>query len=58
MNGLTWHTLAADVAGVIEVLDCGPVHVLGHGFSNRLARCLAADRPDLVRSVILLGERL
>jgi pimeloyl-ACP methyl ester carboxylesterase len=55
LEGLTLHTLAADVAGVIEALAVGPAHVLGHGFSNRVARCLAADRPDLVRSVILLA---
>jgi len=55
LEGLTLHTLAADVAGVIETLGSGPVHVLGHGFSNRVVRCLGADRPDLVRSVILLA---
>lgn len=55
LEGLTLHTLAADVAAVIEALGSGPVHVLGHGFSNRVARCLAVDRPDLVRSVILLA---
>lgn len=55
LEGITLHTFAADVAGVIEALNCGPVHVLGHAFGNRVARCLAADRPDLVRSVILLA---
>src|SRR5215471_5351145 len=55
LEGITLHTLAADVAGVIEALHGGPVHVLGHAFGNRVARCLAADRPDLVRSVILLA---
>jgi pimeloyl-ACP methyl ester carboxylesterase len=55
LDGLTLHTLAADVAGVIEALDAAPAHVLGHGFGNRVARCLAADRPDLVRTVILLA---
>jgi pimeloyl-ACP methyl ester carboxylesterase len=55
LEGITLHTLAADVAGVIEALTGGAVHVLGHAFGNRVARCLAADRPDLVRSVILLA---
>jgi pimeloyl-ACP methyl ester carboxylesterase len=55
LEGFTLHTLAADVAGIIEALDGGPVHVLGHALGNRVARCLAADRPDLVRSVILLA---
>ena len=55
LEGISLHDLAADVAGVIEVLGCAPANVLGHAFGNRVARCLAADRPDLVRSVILLA---
>src|SRR5215467_6880524 len=55
LEGLTLHHLAADIAGVIEALADATVHVLGHAFGNRIARCLAADRPDLVRSVILLA---
>jgi pimeloyl-ACP methyl ester carboxylesterase len=55
LEGITLHDLAADVAGVIEALDCGPAHVLGHAFGNRIARCLAADHPALIRSVILLA---
>lgn len=55
LEGLTLHTLAGDVAAVIEALGSGPAHVVGHGFSNRVARCLAVDRPELVRSVILLA---
>ena len=55
LDGLTLHDFAADVAGVIERLGVGPVHVLGQGFGNRVARCLAADRRDLVRSIILMA---
>lgn len=55
LDGLTVHDLAADVAGVIEVLDCGPAHLVGHAFGNRIARCLAVDQPSLVRSVTLLA---
>lgn len=54
-NGVTLHTLAADVAGVIEALKLGPANVAGHAFGNRVARTLDADRPDIVHSVILLG---
>src|SRR5262245_3796284 len=54
LEGVTLHDLAADVAGVIEALDCAPAHVLGHAFGNRVARCLAANRPDLVRTLVLL----
>ena len=30
--------------------------VIGHAFGNRVARCVAADRPDLVRAVVLLSS--
>jgi pimeloyl-ACP methyl ester carboxylesterase len=55
LDGLTLHHLAADVAGVIEALAAAPAHVVGHAFGNRVARCLATDRPDLVRRVVLLA---
>jgi pimeloyl-ACP methyl ester carboxylesterase len=55
LEGITVHDLAADVAGVIEALECGPAHLVGHAFGNRVARCLAVDRPALVRSVTLLA---
>jgi pimeloyl-ACP methyl ester carboxylesterase len=51
---LTLHDLAADVAVVAEVAG-GPVHLAGHALGNRVVRCLAADRPDLVHTVTLLG---
>ena len=52
----TVHDLGADVAGALEALDCGPAHLVGHAFGNRVARCLAVDRPSLVRNVTLLGS--
>jgi pimeloyl-ACP methyl ester carboxylesterase len=55
LTGMTLHDLAADVAGVIEALDAAPAHVVGHGFGNRLARCLATDHPTLVKTVTLLA---
>jgi pimeloyl-ACP methyl ester carboxylesterase len=55
LDGLALHHLAADVAGVIEALAAAPAHVVGHAFGNRVARCLATDRPDLVRRVVLLA---
>jgi pimeloyl-ACP methyl ester carboxylesterase len=55
LDGITVHDLAADVAGVLEAVDCGPAHLVGHAFGNRIARCLAVDRPSLVRSVTLLA---
>jgi pimeloyl-ACP methyl ester carboxylesterase len=50
-----YHARAADVACVVEALGLGPAHLVGHAFGNRIARTLAADRPDLVRSVTLLA---
>jgi pimeloyl-ACP methyl ester carboxylesterase len=55
IDGVTVHDLAADVAGVLEAVGCGPAHLVGHAFGNRVARCLAADRPSLVRRVALLA---
>ena len=55
LDGITVRDLAADVARVIEAVGCGPAHLVGHAFGNRVARCLAADRPSLVRSVALLA---
>ena len=55
LEGLTLHELAADVGGVISVLGPGTAHVLGTSFGTRVARCLAADRPDLVRTVVLVA---
>jgi pimeloyl-ACP methyl ester carboxylesterase len=55
LDGITVHDLAGDVAGVLEALDCGPAHLVGHAFGNRVARCLAVDRPSLVRNVSLLA---
>ena len=55
LDNATLHDLATDVAGVLEALQCGPAHILGHAFGNRIARCLAADRPAMVRSAILVA---
>ena len=52
---ITYHDRAADVGCVIEALRLGAVHLIGHAFGNRIARTLAVDRPDLVRSVTLLA---
>jgi pimeloyl-ACP methyl ester carboxylesterase len=54
-TGITLHTLADDVAGVIRGLNLGPVNIGGHAFGNRVARTLAADHPELVRTVILFA---
>src|ERR1700756_944425 len=55
LDGATLHDLASDVAGVIKAIGCGPAHLVGHAFGNRIARCLAVDQPPLVRTVTLLA---
>lgn len=53
MENLTVHDFAKDVAKVVEHENAGPVVVVGHAWGNFPARQLAADRPDLVRGVVL-----
>jgi pimeloyl-ACP methyl ester carboxylesterase len=55
LKRLSLHDLAKDVAGVIDLLEDAPVNVIGRAFGNRVARCLARDRPDLVKTIILLA---
>jgi pimeloyl-ACP methyl ester carboxylesterase len=55
LDGLTLHDLARDVAAVIEAFGITGCTIIGHAFGNRIARCVAADRPDLVSRVVLLG---
>jgi len=52
LEDLTLHDLANDVAGVIRILEENSVHVLGWAFGNRVARCLAEDHPQLVKTII------
>lgn len=53
MENLSVHDFAKDVAAVIEHENQGPVVVVGHAWGNFPARQVAADRPDLVRGVVL-----
>lgn len=61
--GADLHTAAADVADLIGPTGgglgpggaVGPAVLVGHAFGNRVARCVAADHPDLIGGLILLG---
>ena len=55
LHGITLHDYARDVAAVIERNGGGAAVVAGHAFGNFVARTTAADFPDLVRAVVLLG---
>jgi non-heme chloroperoxidase len=45
---------AADLGGLIEGLGVAPVHLVGHSYGGFVAAYLAADRPDLVRTLTLV----
>jgi non-heme chloroperoxidase len=45
---------AADLKGLIEKLGIAPVHLVGHSYGGFVAAYLAADHPDLVRTLILV----
>ncbi|PZV13290.1 MAG: hypothetical protein DCF20_15645 [Pseudanabaena sp.] len=58
-EGVTLQTNADDVAGVIQALKLGPVHVVGNDFGNRVARMLVAGgkiqpKPAAARAVRII----
>lgn len=53
-TGYDMDTLAADAIALIEHLGIAPVHFAGLSMGGFVAMRLAARRPDLLRSVILL----
>ena len=55
MHGITLHDYARDMAAVIENNGGGPAVMAGHAFGNFVARATAADFPQLVKAVALLG---
>ena len=54
----TLHELAGDVLIVLRdagIAEVERVHVIGHAFGNRVARTLATDHPERVRSLTLIA---
>ena len=49
-------TLAEDAAALIEGLGVGPVHFVGNSLGGFVALRLAARRPELLNSVVVLGS--
>jgi len=53
-------THAADLAGLIQALNLGRLHLVGHSYGSFISLLVARDRPELVRSLVLVepGGRL
>lgn len=49
-------TMAADAAALIDGLGVGPAHVVGQSAGGMVSMLLALDRPELVRSLVLLSS--
>lgn len=49
-------TMAADAAAVIDCLGLGPAHVVGQSAGGMVSLLLALDRPELLRSLVLLSS--
>lgn len=54
LQGYSIQQLASDLAGFVEAAGGGPVDLLGHSMGGRVAVTMVLDRPDLVRSLILM----
>jgi pimeloyl-ACP methyl ester carboxylesterase len=46
------------VVSLIEYLDAGPVHLMGNSLGGAVATRIAATRPDLVASLVLISPAL
>ena len=51
----TLHDLAAEVVNRAEFSGIDRFHLVGHAFGNRLSRCITADYPERVESLVLLA---
>ena len=53
-HAIAMETVTDDAAALIEALGLGPVHFCGLSMGGIVAMRLAIDRPDLIRSLVLL----
>jgi len=54
LSDSTVHNNAVDLKGFIEAVGGGKVDLVGHSYGGFVAAFLAADHPDLVRSLVLV----
>lgn len=45
----------SSVLGAVQLLNAGGAHLVGHSLGTIVCQMIAAERPDLVRSLILFG---
>lgn len=48
--------LAADMAGTLRQIGCGPAHIVGSSTGGALAQVMALDHPEVVRSITLASS--
>jgi 3-oxoadipate enol-lactonase len=53
---ITMDQCADDIEAVVDSLELGPVHLLAQSMGGDVAWRLAHRRPDLVRSIVVLGS--
>jgi pimeloyl-ACP methyl ester carboxylesterase len=55
-SGCSVEALAADLLALLDALDAGPVHVVGHSFGGLVARSAVLKRPEAFRSLVLMSS--
>lgn len=53
-SNLASESFAADAIGVLEMLDLGPMCLVGQSFGGDIALMVAATRPDLLSAVVVI----